>query len=178
MTRARIAILTCSDTRDPRTDASGRRARELLTEAGHDVIGADIVADDAARIAEAVRARCDDGALDLLVLTGGTGLAPRDVTIEAVAPLLDKELPGFGEAFRRLSWDQVGARSVLSRAMAGSRGETLVVALPGSTKAVELAVAEVLLPFLAHAVDILHGRSAHAPAGPGEVGAPSGGRGC
>lgn len=161
-TRARVTILTCSDTRAMASDVSGRRAGELLAEAGHEIVGHGVVTDDADRIAEAVRARCDAGDLDVLLLTGGTGLAPRDVTIEAVAPLLDKELPGFGEAFRRLSWEQVGARSVLSRAVAGSRGTTLVVALPGSPKAVELAVAQVLLPILGHAVDLLHGRTGHA----------------
>lgn len=170
----RVATITCSDSRTsggdaaPPADASGALLRERLAAAGHDLAPHAIVPDDRAAIAAAVTAACDDPTIDVVVLTGGTGLAPRDVTVEAVRPLLDKELEGFGEAFRRLSWDQVGARAILSRALAGSRGATLVAALPGSPRAVELAMSQVLLPLLPHAVDLLHGRTAHRspPAAP------------
>lgn len=157
----RIATITCSDTRRAGDDASGTLLRELLVGAGLDLAPHVRVADDRASITREVTRLCDDPTIDAVVLTGGTGLAPRDVTVEAVRPLLDKELEGFGEAFRRLSWEQVGARAVLSRALAGSRGSTLIAALPGSPRAVELAIREVLLPVLQHAVDLLHGRTAH-----------------
>lgn len=91
------------------------------------------------------------------MLSGGTGIAPRDVTYESVEPLIEKRLDGFGEAFRRLSWDEVGARSVLSRAIAGTRGRVLIVALPGSPNAVRLAVDRVLAPILGHAIKLLQG---------------------
>lgn len=178
---ARVATITCSDSRasaggEPPADASGALLRELLAAAGHQLAPHLLVADDRAAIAAAVIERCDDPTIDVVVLSGGTGLAPRDVTVEAVRPLLDKELEGFGEAFRRLSWDQVGARAILSRALAGSRGATLVAALPGSPRAVDLAVRQVLLPLLPHAVDLLHGRTAHhAPtAGHDGCGGPRG----
>jgi molybdenum cofactor biosynthesis protein B len=158
---ARVATFTCSDTRAATDDASGARMRELVAAAGHTLIDHVMLADDRRAIAYAVRVCSGRSDVDAIFLTGGTGLAPRDVTVEAVRPLLDKELDGFGEAFRRLSWDQVGARSVLSRALAGSRGETFIVALPGSTRAVELAVSALVLPLLPHVVDLLHGRTAH-----------------
>ncbi len=162
---ARIATLTCSDTRTPADDASGTRLRELFAAAGHQMLDHLIVRDDMAMIGMAVRERCERGDVDAVILSGGTGLALGDVTIEAVRPLLHKELEGFGEAFRRLSWDQVGARSVLSRALAGSHRSTFVAALPGSTRAVELAVTSLLIPLLPHVVDLLHGRTAHHGAG-------------
>lgn len=171
---ARIATITCSDSRAAPgetaapADRSGGLLRELLAAAGHELAPHALIADDRAAIAALVAARCDDPAIDVVITTGGTGLAPRDVTVEAVRPLLDKELEGFGEAFRRLSWDQVGPRALLSRALAGSRGATLVAALPGSPKAVELAVSQVLLPILGHAVDLLHGHTSHGSARPGD----------
>jgi molybdenum cofactor biosynthesis protein B len=163
--RLRVATVTCSDTRTARDDASGKRLGELLVGAGHELVGHRVVTDDAAQIAAVVEELCDGGSLDAVILTGGTGLARRDVTLEAIRPLLDKELDGFGEAFRRLSWEQVGARSILSRATAGSRGRTVVAALPGSIGAVELAMTDVLLPILGHAVDLLGGRTAHGGGG-------------
>lgn len=158
---ARVATFTCSDTRGARDDASGARMRELLAAAGHTLREHAILADDRDAIADAVATCGARPDVDAILISGGTGLAPRDVTVEAIRPLLDKELEGFGEAFRRLSWDQVGPRSVLSRALAGSRGETFIALLPGSTRAVELAVTELLLPLLPHVVDLLHGRTAH-----------------
>lgn len=146
----RIAVITVSDTRSAADDESGNVAEELLTSAGHTVERA-IVRDDTAAIRAAIELADDD----VIVLTGGTGIAPRDVTYEAVAVLLDKRLDGFGEAFRRLSWDEIGPRAALSRAIAGTRGRALIVALPGSTRAVRLGVTQVLLPILKHAVGLL-----------------------
>lgn len=151
-TTFRAAVITVSDTRTPADDKSGDAAERLLAGAGHAVTRA-LVRDEQALIREAILAA--EG--DLIVLTGGTGIAERDVTYEVVAALLDKTLDGFGEAFRRLSWDEIGPRAVLSRAIAGTRGRTMVVALPGSTKAVELGVARVLLPIASHVIGLLRG---------------------
>lgn len=153
----RAIIVTVSDTRGSKEDVSGALARERLEAVGVTVVRNEYVRDEREEIAALVRALTASDECDVLVLTGGTGIAPRDVTYEAVAPLLDKVLDGFGEAFRRLSWDEVGARSVLSRAVAGTRGRTLVAALPGSTNAVRLAVDRVLAPIVGHAVKLLRG---------------------
>lgn len=96
-----------------------------------------------------------------IVLTGGTGVSPRDRTIEAIAPLFEKTIDGFGEAFRRLSWDQIGPNAMLSRAIAGTRNGRVIAALPGSPKAVRLAVDELLAPVLAHAVGLASGKGGH-----------------
>jgi molybdenum cofactor biosynthesis protein B len=157
----RVAALTVSDSRTPQDDEGGARLRERLEAAGFTVTLHEIVRDDAEAI-RAFVARVSDGDLaDAVISTGGTGIAPRDVTYEAVDGLLEKRLDGFGEAFRRLSWDQVGARSVLSRAVAGVHRSLFVAALPGSPKAVVLAVDALLAPMLGHAVALLRGRAKH-----------------
>jgi molybdenum cofactor biosynthesis protein B len=115
-----------------------------------------LVIDDASRIAAEV-ARSIADPPNAVVLTGGTGIGPRDVTVEAVLPLLDRCLDGFGEAFRRLSFDQIGPRALLSRAMGGVIGQTLVFALPGSPKAVELALERLIIPVLPHSGSMLRG---------------------
>ena len=148
------AVITVSDTRTVKDDTSGDLASELLHAAGHQVVIRALIEDDREVIARTIRGAIAGGA-SLILLTGGTGIAPRDVTYEAVSGLLDKTLDGFGEAFRRLSWDEIGPRSVLSRAIAGTCGRALVVALPGSTKAVRLGVEQVLLPIAPHAIGLL-----------------------
>lgn len=130
--------------------------RRLLEEGGLRVGPHAIVRDDRDLIVAAVLGAMEPG-IDALVLTGGTGIGPRDVTVEAVEPLLDRKLDGFGEAFRRLSWDQVGARAVLSRAVAGTCNSRLVFVLPGSPKAVELGVEQLIIPLLRHALKMLAG---------------------
>ena len=159
-TAVRIATLTLSDTRTLADDEGGRLLGELLRAAGFDVVSHAVVREDDASIRAAVDEHCA-AEVDAVILTGGTGVAPRDRTIEVLAPLFDKTLDGFGEAFRRLSWDEVGPRSILSRAAAGVIRGKVVAALPGSVKAVRLGVEQILAPMLAHAVDLVAGRSGH-----------------
>jgi molybdenum cofactor biosynthesis protein B len=149
-------IVTVSDTRTIGDDESGALITEALRSAGHEVARREIVKDDRGEIESAIRRAITED-VPVVVLTGGTGIAPRDVTYEVVASLLEKTLDGFGEAFRRLSWEEVGAKSILSRAVAGSTARTLIVALPGSAKAVKLGMEKVLLPILSHAVGLLRG---------------------
>lgn len=148
-------VITVSDTRDLASDSSGQRACDLLAAAGHEVRARELVADDRGAIAELVRAAVANPEIDAVVLTGGTGVAPRDVTCEAVAPLLDKPLHGFGELFRSLSYAEIGPAAMLSRAIGGIVERTAVFALPGSTKAVELGVAKLIAPELGHIVGLL-----------------------
>lgn len=154
----RVAVLTLSDTRTPETDKSGALIRELLAEAGHEVAAYEVMRDDPGPFAERVRALADGGSVDAVLCNGGTGIGPRDGAFEAVSGLLDRELPGFGELFRMLSWDEVGAAAMLSRAVAGVRGRTLVFSMPGSTNAVGLAMRRLVLPELRHLVLELRGR--------------------
>jgi molybdenum cofactor biosynthesis protein B len=146
----RAAVVTVSDTRTPDTDTSGRAIADALQAAGHEVAARDLVRDDAAAIAAAVERHARGGAVQAVIVTGGTGLSPRDVTADALAPLFDKPLPGFGEVFRRLSFDDIGPAAMLSRATAGVVGPAIVFALPGSEHAVRLAMTRLILPELRH----------------------------
>ena len=148
-------VVTVSDTRDLAHDKSGQRALELLTEAGHVVQAREIVVDERATIAALVRAGIANPEIDAIVLTGGTGIAPRDVTYEAVEEILDKTLHGFGELFRSLSYEEIGSAAMLSRAIGGVAGRTVIFALPGSTKAVELGIRKLIAPELGHVVGLL-----------------------
>jgi molybdenum cofactor biosynthesis protein B len=149
----RCAILTVSDTRTVENDRGGSLIRELLEAAAHHVVQHAIVRDDQDAIAGAVRAALD-GVHDpeVVCITGGSGIGARDVTPEAVRPLLTKEMPGFGEVFRMLSWQEVGPATMLSRAFAGAAGHTLIFVLPGSTNAVRLALEKLIVPELGHLV--------------------------
>ena len=156
--RVRVAAITVSDTRTPADDEGGERLRERLEAAGFVVSLQSIVRDEPDDVRALVARVCDEDLADAIVTTGGTGIAPRDRTYEAVDALLEKKLDGFGEAFRRLSWEQVGPRAVLSRAVAGVHRGRILAALPGSPKAVALAVDGVLAPILPHAVALAAGR--------------------
>jgi molybdenum cofactor biosynthesis protein B len=155
--RIRVAAVTISDTRTSEDDEGGRRLRERLEAAGFAVTLQAIVRDDPGDVRALVARVCDEDLADAIVTTGGTGIAPRDRTHEAIDALLEKKLDGFGEAFRRLSWDEIGPRAVLSRAVAGVHRGRLVAALPGSPKGVVLGVDKILAPILAHAVALLRG---------------------
>jgi molybdenum cofactor biosynthesis protein B len=155
--KVRVAAITVSDTRTEQDDEGGAKLRERLEAAGFEVSFRAIVRDEPNELRSLVSKVCDQDLADAIVTTGGTGIAPRDRTYEAMAGLLEKTLDGFGEAFRRLSWDEVGAKSVLSRAVAGVHRGRVVAALPGSPKAVVLAVDRVLAPILGHAVALAKG---------------------
>jgi molybdenum cofactor biosynthesis protein B len=145
-----FAILTVSDTRGERDDTSGIALRELAAAAGHGVVESAIARDDVASIRAAARRLLELPGVDVLVTTGGTGFSPRDVTLEALGPMLERPVEGFGELFRMLSYSQVGAAAMLSRAAAGLVGARAVFLLPGSPKAVKLAMEALILPEVAH----------------------------
>lgn len=145
-------VLTVSDSRTLETDSSGQLIEKQLESAGHRVFERRIVPDEPGEIRAAVLRGIGRPEVDAVLATGGTGVAPRDCTIETVAPLLYKELPGFGELFRSLSFAEIGPASMLSRALAGSADRTAVFALPGSSAAVRLALERLILPELAHLV--------------------------
>jgi molybdenum cofactor biosynthesis protein B len=150
--RARCAVVTVSDSRTAATDVGGDLVARLLTEAGHEVGERILVRDDAGAVRTAIERamRCGGEGADVVVTTGGTGIGPRDGTVEVVEGLLAKRLDGFGELFRALSFQQIGAAAMLSRAVAGLAGRTFVFALPGSPHAVELALSQLILPELGH----------------------------
>ncbi len=144
-----IAIITVSDTRTLDTDKSGSLLVDRLAAAGHTIQSREIVLDEPDQIRSSVQSRSANE-VDAIILTGGTGISPRDQTPEAICPLLEVELPGFGELFRMLSYEEIGPASMLSRAFAGRIGKTLVFGLPGSTGAVRLALDKLLIPELPH----------------------------
>lgn len=146
------AVVTVSDTRTVEEDSGGALVCSLLEEAGHQVRTRCIVPDDPAAIAGAVQEALADDEVAVVILTGGTGVAPRDVTPETVQPLLERVIPGFGELFRMLSYEEVGSAALLSRALAGIARGRVVVALPGSRGAVRLGMQRLLLPELGHLV--------------------------
>jgi molybdenum cofactor biosynthesis protein B len=131
----RIAVLTVSDTRTEETDTSGRLIAERLTQAGHELAGKAIVSDDVEAIRAQVRAFVEDEQVDLIISTGGTGFAPRDMTPEAVKPLFRREMDGFSILFHQASFGTVGFSTLQSRAFAGQIGDTFIFCLPGSTGA-------------------------------------------
>ncbi|MBD2112458.1 MULTISPECIES: MogA/MoaB family molybdenum cofactor biosynthesis protein [Cyanophyceae] len=147
------AVVTVSDTRTVESDRSGQLLQTLLAEAGHQVSDYRIVPDEPQKI----RPLCQTLAaqVDCIILTGGTGIAPRDTTYDAIAALLEKTLPGFGEIFRHLSFREIGSRAMASRAVAGVYQSTLIFSLPGSSKAVTLAMETLILPELPHLVSLM-----------------------
>jgi molybdenum cofactor biosynthesis protein B len=160
-----LGVLTSSDSRSAATDTSGDLIAELLAKAGHRVGYRAVVPDDLEALRAAVKEHLAE--LDGVIITGGTGIGPRDVTIEALRPLLDKELDGFGELFRMLSFQEIGSAAMMSRAIAGISNRRLVVALPGSPAACRLAMERLLIPELGHIAGLLkgHGPTAHRHGG-------------
>ncbi len=148
------AVLTASDTRGRDDDVSGTLVAEALEARGVRVTERRIVRDDRLALESALRAVLEAGA-EVVIVTGGTGLAPRDVTPEAVRAVCDRELPGFGELFRQLSYAEIGPAAALSRALAASSGRSIVYALPGSPGACRLALDRLILPELKHTLTLL-----------------------
>ncbi len=149
----RVGIITASDTRIAETDRSGALIRQMLEVAGHVVAHYEVIPDEREQIAAAITANLPN--LDAIIVTGGTGVARRDSTIEAVEPMLEKKLDGFGEIFRMLSYQEVGAAAMLSRAVAGIVHGKFIAALPGSTAACRLAMEKLILPEIGHIAYLL-----------------------
>ena len=149
-TSVQCVVLTISDTRTTTNDASGDAIARALSEAGHIVVKRGIVPDDPEVVRELVSSSAVD--VPLVITTGGTGITSRDSTYEAIVSLLDKRLDGFGELFRMLSYNEIGAAAMLSRACAGTIGRTAIFALPGSENAVRLAMEKLILPEVGHVI--------------------------
>lgn len=147
----RVAVITLSDTRTIAEDRSGDRVATLLGEAGHVVAERWLMSDDAEPLREKIRALAADTTLDVIISTGGTGIAPRDLAVDVIESLLEVRLPGFGEHFRAISIAEIGPLGMLSRATAGRIGRVVVFALPGSTGAVTTAMQHCVLPIIRHA---------------------------
>jgi molybdenum cofactor biosynthesis protein B len=150
--QVRVAVLTISDTRTPETDTGGNVIVQLMKEAGHEIPRREIVKDDAPLIEVFLQELLSDANVDAIITTGGTGISARDTTYEVVSRVIDKKLDGFGEVFRMLSYEEIGAAAILSRAIAGTAGSKFVACLPGSTNAVRLATEKLLVPEISHVV--------------------------
>ena len=149
----RCAIITVTDTRTVDNDESGAAIKRLIEAAGHYMADYTLLPNNEARVRGQIRALIARSDVDAVLITGGTGLGSKDRTVEAVRSVIEKELPGFGELFRMVSFqEQVGTAAILSRAVAGSANGKLVVSMPGSKAAVELALTRILLPELRHAI--------------------------
>lgn len=144
------AIVTVSDTRTPETDKSGQIIQQLLCNAHHTVESYTIIKDEPAQIQQQIELLSKS--VDAIVINGGTGIAPRDTTYDAIEQLLSKTLPGFGELFRFLSYQEIGSRAIASRAIAGVYQQKLIFSIPGSSNAVKLAMEKIILPELVHLV--------------------------
>ncbi|AFY38003.1 molybdenum cofactor synthesis domain protein [[Leptolyngbya] sp. PCC 7376] len=159
LSAVRCGVITVSDTRSPKTDKSGKIIQSLLSEAGHEIAHYEVVRDEPDEIALLVRELAEQENIEALLLNGGTGISPRDNTYDVLERIIDKILPGFGEIFRQLSYEEIGSRAIASRAMAATYESTLIFSMPGSSGAVRLAMTELILPELRHLVKQLSGKS-------------------
>ena len=151
-TSVRCYVLTISDSRTEATDTGGRAIRDLLSAEGHQVTGRQILPDDPARVRAALRAQLANPDVQAILTTGGTGISSRDNSYEAIDNLLEKRLAGFGELFRALSYQEIGAAAILSRACAGTAQGKVILSVPGSEQGVRLAMTKLILPELGHLV--------------------------
>jgi molybdenum cofactor biosynthesis protein B len=149
---ARCYVLTISDTRTDTTDTSGQAISELLRADGHHVTGRRLVRDEPVEVRATIEQQLSNPDVEVIITTGGTGISARDSTHEAIQALLEKRLDGFGELFRMLSYHEIGAAAMLSRACAGAARGKVVVSLPGSENAVRLAMTKLVLPELGHLI--------------------------
>ena len=152
-TNLKVGVITASDTRNLDTDESGRLIRMLFEGAGHQVSYYEILPDDREKLSAAIANNLPN--LDAIVINGGTGISARDDSTEVVKSLIDKELDGFGEIFRMLSFQQIGSAAIMSRAIAGVRKGKLIIALPGSPDACKLAMDQLIIPEIGHIVSLL-----------------------
>ncbi|MEH2444447.1 MAG: MogA/MoaB family molybdenum cofactor biosynthesis protein [Nostoc sp.] len=146
------AVVTVSDTRTLETDKSGQLIQQLLLDANHAVRAYTIIKDEPTQIQGQIESLAKSSNLDAVIFNGGTGIAPKDTTYDAIEKLLEKTLPGFGELFRFLSYQEIGSRAIASRAVAGVYQDKLIFSLPGSSNAVRLAMEKLILPELVHLV--------------------------
>jgi len=152
------AVVTVSDTRTIESDRSGQLIQQILQQAGHQISTYTIVKDEPAAIQDLLEYLEHQFKLEAIIFTGGTGIAPRDTTYDVISSWLDQTIPGFGEIFRYLSYQEIGSRAIASRAVAGVKKQKLVFSLPGSFNAVELAVNKLILPELNHLTKQVQGR--------------------
>ncbi|MGD1701168.1 MogA/MoaB family molybdenum cofactor biosynthesis protein [Dapis sp. BLCC M229] len=148
----RCAVITVSDTRTKETDKSGQLLQEILRSADHSITAYQIIKDEKLAVVAQMESLSQREDIDAVIFNGGTGIAPRDTTYDAIENLLEKTLPGFGELFRWLSYQEIASRAIASRAVAGTYQGKLVFSIPGSSNAVKLAVEKLILPELVHLV--------------------------
>lgn len=146
----RAAVVTLSDTRTVETDKGGQLIQQLLTQSDFFVSDYIILKDDVDVLRQTLKAYSSDASINTIILTGGTGFTKRDVTFDAVSEIIEKEMTGFGELFRQLSYEEIGPKAMFSRAIAGSVNETAIYALPGSSNAVTLGMTKLILPTVQH----------------------------
>ena len=158
-----VFVVTLSDTRTAATDTSGQTIRDALTAAGHRVTGTAILREDPATLPGELAALLRDSTADAVVVTGGTGVGPHDLAFDVLAPLYESPIPGFGELFRMLSYQEIGSAALLSRASAGIAHGKVIFSVPGSRGAVRLALDQLILPELAHLVGELRRPPGAAP---------------
>jgi molybdenum cofactor biosynthesis protein B len=153
---ARCAVLTLSDTRTTSTDKSGALVRSLLEADGHTILNYQLLPDDAEQLKNYLTTFLANPQIDAIITNGGTGVSRRDTTVPIIESFIEQPLPGFGELFRMLSYEQIGSGAMLSRAVAGIAKGKLLFALPGSSKAVELAMTKLIVPEIRHLLRELH----------------------
>jgi molybdopterin adenylyltransferase len=151
------AVITVSDTRTKETDRSGQLIQQLLTQSQHHVGFYKVLKDEPDDLRTAIAFLQQRSDIEVLLFNGGTGIAPRDTTYDAIVELLDKTLPGFGELFRMLSYEEIGSRAIASRAVAGTIGHQVLFSMPGSSGAVKLAMEKLILPEMTHLIGQLNG---------------------
>ncbi len=147
-----VALITISDSRTEETDESGKLLKEKLTGAGHRIVGYALIKNDSAAIKETVGELLEEEEVQVIITGGGTGLSHRDITVETVSAMLEKKLDGFGELFRSLSYQEIGTAGMMSRAVAGVIGGRIIICIPGSRGAAELAADKIILPEIGHMV--------------------------
>jgi molybdenum cofactor biosynthesis protein B len=145
-----VAIVTVSDSRTPETDTNRIYIERVMAEAGHHVAAYRLIKDEPDQVASVLDEMASTPGVQIILFNGGTGISPRDTTYDVISRKLEKPLPGFGELFRMLSWNEVGAAAMLSRATAGVYRNTLVVSMPGSPNAVQTALEKLILPEINH----------------------------